>query len=77
MPIKVCPHCGGKSYLNTNYSYSLKAYFVFVKCEMCSAQGKSFRSQEHPERSDWENEACCSAVNAWNMRYKTNDEEND
>jgi len=66
--IKTCPHCGGLSYLNSNYSYKTRSYFVFVKCDICGAQGKATTSQEEPASVDWNNESCSRAVEAWNMR---------
>lgn len=66
--IKTCPHCGGVSFLNANYSYKARAYFVFVKCDICGSQGKIYRSDEDPAAAEWNNEACNSAVEAWNMR---------
>lgn len=66
--IKTCPHCDGVSFLNANYSYKARAYFVFVKCDICGSQGKIYRSDEDPAAAEWNNEACNSAVEAWNMR---------
>lgn len=66
--IKTCPHCGGNAYLNQNYSYKARSYFVFVKCDICGAQGKIYNSREEPAAADWNNTACNDAVSAWNMR---------
>ena len=66
--IKSCPHCGGASYLSSNYGYKSRVYFVFVKCDICGAQGKIYRSADEPALIAWNNEACNSAVKAWNMR---------
>lgn len=71
--IKPCPHCGGVSYLNQNYSYKARSYFVFVKCEICGAQGKIVNSKEEPAAANWNNEACDSAIEAWNMRTPAQD----
>lgn len=68
MKIKNCPHCCGKSYLNANYSYKIHGYFVFVKCDICGAQGKIFLSKDNPEDVKWNNQGCRNAVDAWNMR---------
>ena len=68
MKIKPCPHCGGVAYLNANYSYKISRYFVFVKCDVCGAQGKVTACKESPDESDWNNTACRNAVDAWNMR---------
>ncbi len=68
MKIKPCPHCGGPAFLNQNYSYRKRTYFVFVKCEMCGAQGKIYHSDEEPAAAEWNNQACDRAIVAWNMR---------
>lgn len=66
--IKPCPHCGGTSYLNQNYSNRARSYFVFVKCDICGAQGKIYGSAEEPAATDWNNAPCKDAIAAWNMR---------
>ena len=66
--IKPCPHCGGVSYLYANYSRKIGGYFVFVKCDICGAQGKIYSSKRDPDADGWENEACVNAIAAWNMR---------
>ena len=63
-----CPFCGGTAYLWQNYNQKAGCYFVFVKCDTCNSQGRSFRSETSPEGDDWENEASIAAVNAGNMR---------
>lgn len=68
--IKKCPHCGGLAVLNSNYSWSFKSHFVYVKCNICGAQGKSYFSEDTPDEVGWDNLACNDAINAWNMRYK-------
>lgn len=70
--IKECPHCGGVAFLNSNYSYKIRSYFVFVKCDVCGAQGKIVHSKENPAE-DWGSEECDSAVRAWNMRVSPRD----
>ena len=66
--IKPCPHCGGTAYLNVNYSYKISRYFVFVKCEICGAQGKVSACKESPADEEWNNTACQTAIEGWNMR---------
>jgi len=66
--IKNCPHCGGESFLQANFSYKARSNFVMCKCEMCGSQGKIFNSKENPESTGWNNSACNSAIKAWNMR---------
>lgn len=66
--IKKCPFCGGKATLNSNYSHKARAYFVFVKCDVCGGQGKIYYNQDDPSENDWNDTPCNDAVNAWNMR---------
>lgn len=66
--IKPCPHCGGIAYLTQNYSYRSRTYFVFVRCDICGAQGKIYNSPEEPAAAGWNNQPCDDAVTAWNMR---------
>ena len=66
--IKPCQHCNGVAYLNANYSYKTRSYFVFVKCEVCGATGKTTSSKEDPQAEDWQSEACERALEAWNLR---------
>jgi transcription elongation factor Elf1 len=70
MTILSCPHCGGSSYLHANYSHKIKngGYFVFVKCDICGAQGKAYTCVQDPVADEWDNQACRDAVAAWNMR---------
>lgn len=67
--IKPCPHCGGPACLNSNYSYKIRSYFVFVKCDICGSQGKIYNSPYNPVEAEWNTGACNDAVMAWNMRY--------
>lgn len=67
--LKSCPHCGGAAYLEQNYSYKARSYFVFVKCSICGAQGKVYNTEEEPA-AEWNNSACNAAAAAWNMRIK-------
>lgn len=66
--IKPCPHCNGATYLNANYSYKTRSYFIFVKCDVCGATGKTTTSQEDPAAEEWQSEACETAITAWNLR---------
>ena len=68
MSVKTCPHCGGGASLNCNYSRKTRSYFVYVRCDICGAQGKTYRSMEDPQAVRWDNMACKDAVKAWNMR---------
>lgn len=71
--LKRCPHCGGRASLNGNYSYKARSYFVFVKCDICGAQGKVYNTDTEPAAVNWNDTACLDAVEAWNMR--TNEQE--
>lgn len=70
MNILNCPHCGGTSSLFRNYNRRQDNFFVYVKCDICGAQGKLFDSGTDPAEEDWNSPACKKAVAAWNMRYK-------
>lgn len=72
MTVKTCPHCGGTACLNANCSYKKRTYFVFVRCDICGAQGKVYSSPEDPAAENWENDACIDAIKAWNMRVGAN-----
>lgn len=75
-PLKRCPHCGGKAYLNANYNYRQRVYFVFVKCDICGAQGKAYCSDTDPAADGWNSQSCADAASAWNMRYREEQREN-
>lgn len=66
--IKGCPHCGGVSWLNAKFSHKTRSYFVFVRCDICGAQGKTYRSTGDPAAANWNSQPCIDAVRAWNMR---------
>ena len=72
--LKKCPFCGGRACTTANYSYKRKLYYVFVKCDICGAQGKAYTSEEDPAQEEWQNIACEDALNAWNLR---NERKND
>ena len=73
MIIKPCPHCGGTACLNGNYSYKIRTFFVFVKCDICGSQGKIYKSIEDPAEVNWQDTSCDDAIKAWNMRWYEND----
>lgn len=73
--LKKCPHCNGVAFLNSNYSYKTRSYFVFVKCDVCGAQGKVVYSAKDPTTENWQSAACDSAVEAWNLRAGNYDED--
>lgn len=75
MKVKTCPHCGGSACLNAGYSHKARAFFVFVKCDICGAQGKTYSSKEDPAADGWDSSACRDAINAWNMRTRATDED--
>ena len=67
MKIKRCPHCGGGGFLERNYSYRSRSWFIYVKYEICGAQGKIYNSPQEPDETS---PAAQSAIVAWNMRTK-------
>ena len=74
MRIKTCPHCSGTARLNASYSYKTRCYFIYVRCDICGAQGKIYRSDEDPDEENWNSEACNTAIAAWNMRDGVTDD---
>lgn len=76
MNIKPCPHCGGTACLNSNYSNKARRFFIYVKCDICSAQGKPYTSAEDPVGEDWDSVACRDAIGAWNMRTTADEAQN-
>lgn len=66
--IEFCPHCGGTACLNQNYSYKTRSFFVFVKCDICGATGKTYHSNDDAAEAGWNNAPCNDAIAAWNMR---------
>lgn len=67
-PIKPCPHCGCEAFLTARYSPKIKGWFVFVQCEECKSQGRTFTNWTDPAADDWNTNACLFAIDAWNMR---------
>lgn len=68
MTIKPCPHCGGHSVLNQRWNYKASKYFIFVRCEVCGSQGKSYPTYESLYDDDYNETADELAIKAWNMR---------
>ena len=66
--LKKCPFCGGKACATANYSKRRNVYYVFIKCDVCGAQGKAYISEEDPAQNEWQSIACEDAQNAWNLR---------
>ena len=66
---KRCPHCGGLAVLNGNYNDNRDAWFVFVKCRVCGATGKTCITPNDPDEVQWKDSACLFAIDAWNLRY--------
>lgn len=56
--------------MNSNYNSRARSFFVFVRCDICGAQGKTYTSPEPPQEANWENLACYDAIRAWNMRTR-------
>ena len=76
MIIKPCPHCGGTACLNSSYINKARRFFVYVKCDICSAQGKPYTCEEDPAVQEWNNIACMDAISAWNMRTNADKAQN-
>lgn len=68
-PIKNCPHCGGPARLHQRYARQMREYMIFVKCDICGAQGKIYNTEQEASEIDWTGTACSLAAAAWNMRY--------
>lgn len=64
MDLKLCPHCGGTANLYQDYNRKYKCYFLYVKCDLCGAQGKIVST-----KNDCDIQKDGQAVDAWNMRY--------
>ena len=71
LPLKRCPHCGGRAQMEVHYIKSRDQYYVYVKCEVCGAQGTLCKTVIDPLNDEG---GCFNfAAAAWNMR--TNEEE--
>lgn len=71
--LKPCPHCGGEANLINCDSVKRKRIFVYVKCSVCGAQGKTFTIGRNAEMGE-NNPANKWAANAWNLRTERNGE---
>lgn len=65
--LKKCPFCGGDASIVNSYSQIRKRIFVYVRCDICLAQGKTFTTGKNAEMGE-NNPANKYAVNAWNIR---------
>lgn len=66
--IKPCPHCGGTGCLIGQYSYKLKSYMIFVRCDVCGAQGRIYNTDDEKDIENWNSDAAYCAISAWNLR---------
>ena len=66
--IETCPHCGGNATLCAHKGKEKDTYFIFVKCDICRAQGTIFLAYADPLENDWSDVACVKALQAWNRR---------
>lgn len=69
--LRACPFCGGSATLFRNYNYRSNVWFVFAKCEVCGAQGKSVPVRTDLDLEDetwWESYDCKKAEVFWNTR---------
>lgn len=61
---KDCPFCGSSEiYLCSNWGRY--GNFIYVKCDVCSGQSRTFSAGKHDERLY---RAAEDAINAWNRR---------
>lgn len=68
MYIKPCPHCGGSGCLISKYSYRLKTYMVYVRCDVCGAQGRIYTTDSEKDFESWDSDTAYCAISAWNLR---------
>lgn len=68
---KKCPFCGGSAVMRQDYNSKKCCYFVYVKCEICGAQGQIFNSNTDADTEEWGNYACYMAEKAWNRRTES------
>ena len=63
-----CPFCGGNAALKGLYSRRRDEYLVYVQCQVCGVRGRVYLSWPSPADSEWKNDACTLATDAWNLR---------
>lgn len=68
MSIFPCPHCGGSARICQRYNYNARCYYVFVRCDICGSQGKSYKSTGDIYDPEYNDTADIDAISAWNMR---------
>lgn len=65
--LKPCPFCSGEASIVNSYSEVRKRIFVYVKCDVCGSQGKTYTTGKNAEMGE-NNPANKYAANAWNLR---------
>lgn len=66
--LKACPFCGQKQ-ATVFKNCGRKGVFVYVKCEFCGSQGKTYGTPlDYDDPTIWDSHECGLAVRAWNMR---------
>ena len=70
MEIKRCPFCGGLADVRARWWGTGKTYIVFVQCQVCNAQTKTFPEEDNPARYNWETPAVELAIDTWNKRVR-------
>lgn len=66
-----CPFCGGMADVRANWWEKGRRYLIYVQCQRCNAQTKTFQEHDNPARYDWDTPAVDMATDAWNTRVTT------
>lgn len=71
MEFKRCPFCGSEQVgLYRSFNNKSRLLFVYVKCELCGGQAKTYvNRRQADDETFWDDESCNKATNAWNMRF--------
>lgn len=68
MELKECPFCGQER-ASLYRSSGRRGVFLYVKCEFCGAQAKTYGTHLDFDDPDiWDSSAADLAVQAWNTR---------
>lgn len=68
LELKACPFCG-QNMANFFRNKGRRGVFVYVKCEFCGAQSKTYSTDlDYDDPAIWDSHSCELAAQAWNMR---------